>query len=80
MKNEVKEEIKNIISDILNLTFDKEDNEITSKNYDKWDSIAHINIILSIEEKFQIVFKEEEILESMSLNLLFERVKNKIEK
>lgn len=36
--------------------------KISLDKYNKWDSIAHINLILLVEEKFDIRFTENQIL------------------
>ena len=40
---------------VLNETF-------TSKDIDKWDSVAHLNLISELEDTFNVMFETEDIL------------------
>ena len=38
----------------------------------QWDSIGHLNLITSLEEEFDIIFTEEQIIEMLNLPLVIE--------
>ena len=38
----------------------------------QWDSIGHLNLITSLEEEFDIVFSEDQIIEMLNLPLVIE--------
>ena len=42
---------------------------------DQWDSVAHLDLIGSIEQAFEIHFKAEEIVEMTSLDQLRTRIR-----
>ena len=42
-----------------------------------WDSINHMNLIVSLEEEFKVRFSEEEINELISLDLIELVIKEK---
>lgn len=44
-------------------------------NCEKWDSLHHLNLIVELEDEFDVEFEPEEIAEMKS----FEAVKNMIE-
>lgn len=44
----------------------------------KWDSLRHMNLIVALEEEFEITFDEEEISDMLSLDLIIETLENKI--
>jgi len=44
---------------------------------DGWDSLAHMNMVLALEEEFGVVFTDEEIEEMLNYNLIHEILKNK---
>ena len=52
------------INEIFRDVFDDEDivisSETTAADIEGWDSLVHVNLIISIEKKFEIKFKMEE--------------------
>jgi acyl carrier protein len=68
----MKEKIIQIISDVLKVPV----NEKTStENCSRWDSLQHLNIIVALEESFDIYFDPEDIEQMKSVNV----IKNKID-
>lgn len=59
--------------------------QITDKQYrpdlrlgdiDEWDSVAHLDLVASIEHAFEVRFKAEEIVEITSLESLRARIRD----
>ncbi len=44
----------------------------SSDSIPQWDSIGHLNLITSLEEEFNIVFTEDQIIEMLNLPLVIE--------
>lgn len=65
------------ILDIMGNVFapEKVTEETSQANCEKWDSLHHLNLIVELEEAFDIEFEPEEIAEMKS----FDAVKNMIE-
>ena len=49
----------------------------TVDDIESWDSLKHLNLILAIEDEFNISFTEEESVEIESLELMKELIKEK---
>ena len=49
--------------------------QANSSSLEKWDSLGHINLVLAIEQQFNIKFSMDEIAEMVS----FEKVKEMVE-
>ena len=73
--------IKKIMSiifdeDIVNISDDAEPLEI-----DQWDSINHLQLIVALEEEFEIKFSDDELTELLNLplinNIIQQKVKDK---
>ncbi len=64
-----------IISKITKLSAEELKNGCDEKNL--WDSLKHMEVILALEEEFDITFENEEIAENKTVNLLIQTVKNK---
>jgi len=43
-----------------------------------WDSMAHVNLVLAIEQHFDVQFKPEEMLEMLSIELTAMLVEEKL--
>jgi len=66
----MEQKLRRIISDVL-IIDESEINEDSSQNsLSEWDSVNHLNIITSIEEEFNIVFEEEDIIEMLNFKLV----------
>lgn len=60
----MEEELLTIIRDILeNQSLDE---NVSQENCDDWDSMAHLNIIIAVEEEFDISIEPEDITEIKS--------------
>lgn len=60
--------VKEIIKQTLHLPAERElSPDDGPENIHEWDSLAHVNIINSIEEEFNISFSEEEIMQIKTL-------------
>jgi acyl carrier protein len=56
--------------------FELDESEITEdaspENIGKWDSLAHMNLVLALEQEFDVQFTEEQIVETLSFKALVE--------
>lgn len=66
------EKIIEIMKSVFNT--DAIDNTTAQHNCDKWDSLHHLNLIVDLEDAFDMEFEPEEIAEMKS----FEAVRNVI--
>ena len=63
MGNNINERIKNIISIVMDVPLNKIDENASSDNIINWDSLKHINLVISLEEEFELEFSEDQIPE-----------------
>jgi acyl carrier protein len=52
--------------------------ESSPKNIPRWDSLAHINLVTSIEECLAVQFSDEEIPQMTSFRAITDLVKTKL--
>ncbi len=68
--------MENRIKKIMANVFLIEESEIKENaspdSIPQWDSIGHLNLITSLEEEFNIVFTEDQIIEMLNLRLVIE--------
>ena len=55
------EQVRNVASDIFGIPADKITAESSPETIDNWDSMQHLNLVLTIEEKFGVQFEPEDI-------------------
>ena len=73
------ENIEKKLKKIFVETFNIKDKEIkinsTMKNIDKWDSLNHIGLINSIEQVFDLSFKDEEVINMTNFKKIIIKIK-----
>ena len=69
--NDVENRVKKILKDILGIEIYE---DISMKNCDKWNSLAHINIIMGVEEEFEISFMESSLPDLTSFKAIVSKV------
>jgi len=69
-KSNLDSKLKEIIATIFEVEATTINGKFDAKSTDKWDSMNHMNLIVSIEEEFDLEIDEDEILELMSYQAL----------
>lgn len=72
--------IKKIFSKIVGISVLKIKSSTAPENTKKWDSLAHMNLVMAYEKELKIKFSDEEINEMLSFGLIEEIINNKYEK
>ncbi|EPB9126292.1 acyl carrier protein [Campylobacter coli] len=70
MEKQFYEILKNILEIEVN-----EHTNLSMNNCPEWNSLAHIDIIMSLEEEFEIKFDKEKLTELNSQNMLLKEIK-----
>ena len=70
-----KEQIKKIMTEVLEIESSLVNDEISQKNTGQWDSLSHLNLIVEIEEEFDISFTPEQIGSMTSLEIILDEIK-----
>jgi acyl carrier protein len=74
----MKDKIKEIIKLVFQL--DSVSNDISQLNCEKWDSLNHLNLIVELENEFDISLEPEEIVTMKDLEIITQIVIEKKEK
>jgi acyl carrier protein len=76
------DEIYEKLTDIFREVFDDPEitinPETTADDIEEWDSMSHINLILMVELKFDIEFKQSEVMRFENVGDLAEAVRGKV--
>ncbi|EAI4335489.1 TPA: acyl carrier protein [Campylobacter jejuni] len=70
MEKQFYEILKNILEIEVN-----EHTNLSMNNCPEWNSLAHIDIIMSLEEEFEIKFDKEKLTKLNSQNMLLKEIK-----
>ena len=52
--------------------------EMTANDVDGWDSLSHVNLITTIEAKFNIHFSQKELLKQRNVGNLIDDIDRKL--
>lgn len=76
----VRDEVFKVVSDVLNVPLSQVNEESSPDTMAQWDSLQHMNLILALEEKFKVQFRENQIVDMLnvkSIVLAVEEIKAK---
>ena len=73
MNNEQK--LKQIISSVFKVDISSINNGTSPDSIESWDSLNHLNLVLALEEAFQVTFTEEQTVEILNYELIVETLK-----
>lgn len=62
----MEQKLKTVMADIFEISIDQIKESTTMENIESWDSLKHIELMVAIEEKFEIALETEEIIEMIS--------------
>jgi acyl carrier protein len=72
------EKIINIMASVFEVDQSSINENTSPDSLDEWDSINHMNLILALEEQFEVSFTDEEIVDMMDYKLVELLVKEKL--
>lgn len=68
MTNE--EKLKKIIGSVFKIDATSVNNETSPDTVESWDSLNHLNLVLALEEGFDVNFTEEQTVEILNFELI----------
>ncbi len=68
-------EVKEILAKVLEIDIATIFDNATQKDIAKWDSLQHLNLIVEIEDKYDISIDPEDISEMLSIDKIIEIIK-----
>jgi len=70
MGNKVEEQIKKVMSAVFEIPEKEINKNSSSDTIELWDSLKHLNLIVALEDEFEIVFEDGEIMEMLNYALI----------
>lgn len=68
MDNEQK--LKQIIASVFKIDVKSVNNDTSPDTVESWDSLNHLNLVLALEEGFEVNFTEEQTVEILNFELI----------
>ena len=75
----MKNEIKKVMASVFLVDENEISDDISQSNFEKWESLQHLMLIVEIESEFGVSFEPEEIVEMTSLELIEKYLGQKLE-
>ena len=70
MGNKLEDRIKNIMSAVFEIPEEQIKDNSSPDTIESWDSLKHMNLIIALEEEFEVEFTDNEIFEMMNYPLI----------
>jgi acyl carrier protein len=78
MNETVLRDVRRLAADLLKRHVDEVPANATRDTLAGWDSMAHVNLVLAIEQHFDVQFVPEEMMEMLSIELTAMLVEEKL--
>jgi acyl carrier protein len=62
--------LKQVLADIFKIDAQSINEDTSVDNVEKWDSLTHLNLVLALEDAFNITFTEEQTVEILNYPLI----------
>lgn len=72
---DTKEKVFKVIGQVMNYPVEKITGDSSPDNIEAWDSMSAMNLVLALEEAFNLQFKDEHLMEMMNAGLIVEVIK-----
>ncbi len=71
----MQERIRVVMAQIFNVDIDSITEESSPENIKRWDSLKHIQLVLAIEDEFDITFSDDDIPNLLSTRAIEDTVR-----
>jgi acyl carrier protein len=72
------EKVKSIMANIFRTSIENITDDLNQKDVTFWDSLRHLNLIVELEEKFEISFEPEDIAEMTTFKMVIFYINQKL--
>ncbi|MBF0236069.1 MAG: acyl carrier protein [SAR324 cluster bacterium] len=75
----MEQQIKEVLSKVFGVDLTEIDENTSSDTLENWDSLRQMNLVVALEEEFEVEFTDEQILEMLSFKLIVHIIKEALE-
>lgn len=76
--NQINERIRNVMAIVFGIEVDQIKDNAEPGLIETWDSLRHMNLIVALEEEFEINFTDNEITELLNFELINSIISEKL--
>lgn len=73
----MEDKLKEIMSTVFQVSTEEINESTSQKTIEKWDSLNQLNLVVALEDEFDVFFEPEEIGKMITFNAVLEIIKNK---
>lgn len=73
----MREKIKNVMAVVFEIQPTEIPDSASTSSLENWDSLNHMNLVVALEEEFNIRFDDDEIIAIISLNMIEKSITEK---
>ena len=70
MKTNISDRIKNVMSAVFGISNEEINDESSPDTIESWDSLKHMNLVVALEEEFNVEFTDNNIIELINMKLI----------
>lgn len=70
MKRDAEDKLFCIVSDVLGVPIESINNDSSPDTIGSWDSLSHINLMISLEAEFAVTLSPQDMMEMLSVRLI----------
>jgi len=70
MNNNIEDRIKNVMSAVFEISIEEINDESSPDTIELWDSLKHLNLVIALEEEFNVQFTDDNLIELINLKLI----------
>ena len=71
---DIKEQVRAVIAEILEIPVESLDCDAEMDQIEQWDSIHNVSILAALEEKFDVMFPEDDLFDLISVSTFAEEI------
>ena len=71
---DLKEQVRTVIAEILEIPVELLDCDAEMDQIEQWDSIHNVSILAALEEKFNVMFPEDDLFDLISVSTFAEEI------
>lgn len=66
----MEDRIKKVMSAVFEVPIEEINDKSSSDTIESWDSLKHMNLVVALEEEFNVYFNDEDIVKIMNYSLI----------